>query len=54
MRTGSPVALAGLESHPDARRAAARYLCLALSPAGGEGERRICLGGPRAHRRVGV
>jgi len=54
VRTGSPVALAKLEPQPDPRRAASRYLCLALSRAGSAGERRICLGGPKAHRRVGV
>jgi peptidoglycan/xylan/chitin deacetylase (PgdA/CDA1 family) len=55
LRTGSPVALGKLESHPDTRRAAARYLCLALSrDGGGKGERRICLGGPKPHRRVGL
>jgi peptidoglycan/xylan/chitin deacetylase (PgdA/CDA1 family) len=48
------VALAQLDPHPDTRRAASRYLCLALSRAGGKGERRICLGGPRAHRQVGL
>ncbi len=46
--------LAGLEPQPDTRRAGSRYLCLALSRAGSEGERRICLGGPKAHRRVGL
>ncbi|MCW2989076.1 MAG: polysaccharide deacetylase [Solirubrobacterales bacterium] len=54
VRTGSPVPLAQLEPRPDTRRAASRYLCLALSRAGQAGERRICVGGPRAHRRVGV
>jgi peptidoglycan/xylan/chitin deacetylase (PgdA/CDA1 family) len=54
MRTGSPVALAKLDPHPDTRRAGARYLCLGLSREGSGGERRICLGGPRAHRRVGL
>jgi peptidoglycan/xylan/chitin deacetylase (PgdA/CDA1 family) len=54
LRTGSPVALGSLEPRPDSRRAASRYLCVALSRAGGRGERRICLGGPKAHRRVGV
>ena len=54
LRTGSPLALAGLEPHPDTRRAAARYLCLALSRAGGRGERRICLGGRKPRRRVGL
>jgi peptidoglycan/xylan/chitin deacetylase (PgdA/CDA1 family) len=54
VRTGAPVALAGLESHPDTRRAAARYLCLGVSRDGSRGEQRICLGGPKAHRRVGL
>ena len=54
LRTDSPLALGKLEPRPDTRRAASRYLCLALSRAGGGGERRICLGGPRAHHRVGV
>jgi peptidoglycan-N-acetylglucosamine deacetylase len=53
VRTGAPVALARLESHPDTRRGGARYLCLALTRDGG-GERRICLGGPKPHRRVGL
>jgi peptidoglycan/xylan/chitin deacetylase (PgdA/CDA1 family) len=54
LRTGSPVPLAQLEPQPDTRRAASRYLCLALSRAGGGGERRLCLGGPKAHRQVGL
>lgn len=54
VRSGAPVALAGLEAHPDARRAGARYLCLGLTRDGGEGEQRICLGGPKPHRRVGL
>jgi peptidoglycan/xylan/chitin deacetylase (PgdA/CDA1 family) len=53
LRTVAPVPLAKLEPRPDTRRAASHYLCLALSQAGG-GERRICLGGPKAHRRVGL
>jgi peptidoglycan-N-acetylglucosamine deacetylase len=53
LRTGSPLPLTQLEPQPDTRRAASRYLCLALSRGGG-GERRICLGGPKAHRRVGL
>ena len=52
LRTGSPVPLAKLEPRPDTRRAASRYLCLALTRSGGGGERRLCLGGPRARRRV--
>jgi peptidoglycan-N-acetylglucosamine deacetylase len=54
VRTGSPVPLGKLEPRPDTRRAGSRYLCLALSRPGGTGERRLCLGGPRAHRRVGL
>jgi peptidoglycan-N-acetylglucosamine deacetylase len=54
LRTGSPVPLAKLEPQPDTRRAASRYLCLALTRSGGGGERRLCLGGPRARGRVGL
>jgi peptidoglycan/xylan/chitin deacetylase (PgdA/CDA1 family) len=54
VRTESPVPLAGLEAHPDTRRAASRYLCLALSGRGSGGERRLCLGGREARRRVGL
>ncbi|MFN8163872.1 MAG: polysaccharide deacetylase family protein [Solirubrobacterales bacterium] len=54
VRTAAPVPLAQLEARPDTRRAASRYLCLALSRAGSAGERRLCLGGPRARHRVGL
>lgn len=54
VRTAKPVALAGLEARPDTRRAASRYLCLGLSRAGREGERRLCLGGAKAHKRIGL
>jgi peptidoglycan-N-acetylglucosamine deacetylase len=54
LRTESPVPLAKLEPRPDIGRAGSRYLCLALSRAGSRGERRICLGGPKAGRRVGL
>lgn len=54
LRTAKPVALSGLEARPDTRRAASRYLCLGLSPARHEGERRLCLGGPKSHRRLGL
>jgi peptidoglycan-N-acetylglucosamine deacetylase len=54
MRTRLPVPLGKLEPRPDIRRGGSRYLCLGLSRKGGEGERRICLGGPRSHRRVGL
>jgi peptidoglycan/xylan/chitin deacetylase (PgdA/CDA1 family) len=53
LRTGSPVALAKLQARPDTRRAAARYLCLALSRPGGSGELRLCLGGGKPGKRVG-
>ncbi len=53
VRTGSPVALSRLQPRPDARRAAARYLCLALSRPGGSGELRLCLGGRHSRRRIG-
>jgi peptidoglycan/xylan/chitin deacetylase (PgdA/CDA1 family) len=54
VRTAKPVPLAKLEARPDTRRAASRYLCLALSRAGRDGERRLCLGGPKARRRIGL
>lgn len=54
VRTAKAVGLAGLEARPDTRRAASRYLCLGLSRAGQEGERRLCLGGRKAHKRVGL
>jgi peptidoglycan/xylan/chitin deacetylase (PgdA/CDA1 family) len=53
LRTGSPVALSQLQPQPDARRAGARYLCLALSRPGGSGELRLCLGGRHSQRRIG-
>lgn len=54
VRTARPVALSKLEAQPDTRRAASRYLCLGLSRTGREGERRLCLGGGKAHRRIGL
>jgi peptidoglycan-N-acetylglucosamine deacetylase len=54
LQTDSPLPLAKLEPRPDSRRPGSRYLCLALSAASGKGERLICLGGPKAHRRVGL
>jgi peptidoglycan-N-acetylglucosamine deacetylase len=54
VRTSGPVALVGLEPRPDARRAAARYLCFELAPRVRAPVTRICLGGPRARRRVGL
>jgi peptidoglycan/xylan/chitin deacetylase (PgdA/CDA1 family) len=52
VRTAAPIALGKLEARPDARRAESRYLCLGMSRGGGE--RRLCLGGQRAHQRVGL
>jgi peptidoglycan/xylan/chitin deacetylase (PgdA/CDA1 family) len=54
LRTSAPVPLGRLEPRPDTRRAGSRYLCLALRRAAGAGERRLCLGGTKAHRRVGL
>jgi peptidoglycan/xylan/chitin deacetylase (PgdA/CDA1 family) len=53
VRTAEPVALSQLEPHPDPRRAAARYLCFELS-ASPAPPARLCLGGRKAHRRVGL
>ena len=52
--TSEPVGLAKLEPHPDPRRAAARYLCFELAPRASAPPRRLCLGGRKAHRRVGL
>jgi peptidoglycan-N-acetylglucosamine deacetylase len=54
VRTAKPVALAQLEPRPDVRRAVARYLCLRVARGGQEGARLLCLGGPKAHRRLGL
>lgn len=54
VRTAKPVALSKREPRPDTRRAASRYLCLGLSRADQSDERRLCLGGPKAHRRIGL
>ncbi|MGN6275643.1 MAG: polysaccharide deacetylase family protein [Solirubrobacterales bacterium] len=53
LRTAQTVALAGLQPHPDPRRAASRYLCLEMSPDASVPPRRFCLGGRKAHRRIG-
>jgi peptidoglycan/xylan/chitin deacetylase (PgdA/CDA1 family) len=53
VRTSEAVGLGKLEPHPDPRRAGARYLCFELG-AGNSATRRLCLGGQKAHRRVGV
>jgi peptidoglycan/xylan/chitin deacetylase (PgdA/CDA1 family) len=54
VRTSAPVALGALEPHPDPRRAEARYLCFELSPSDAATSRRVCLGGPKARRHVGL
>jgi len=53
VRTAKPVAMSGLEPHPDPRRAAARYLCFELSAHPSAPPLRLCLGGRKAHRRIG-
>jgi len=53
LRTSAPVPLSQLDRLPSA--SGSRYLCLALQPAGGRGERRICLGGEaKARRQAGL
>jgi peptidoglycan/xylan/chitin deacetylase (PgdA/CDA1 family) len=52
VRTSEPVGLTKLKPHPDPRRGASRYLCLSLIKGGGE--RLLCLGGPKAHKRIGL
>ncbi len=54
VRTNGAVPLGRLQARPDTRRAGGRYLCVAFGRAGRDGERRLCLGGKRAHRRVGL
>jgi peptidoglycan/xylan/chitin deacetylase (PgdA/CDA1 family) len=54
VRTAKPLALTKLEPRPDARRAGTAYLCFGFAPAAGGGERRLCLGGPKGRKRVGV
>jgi peptidoglycan/xylan/chitin deacetylase (PgdA/CDA1 family) len=51
--TSAPLALSRLDRLPAA--SGSRYLCLALQRAGGQGERRLCLGGSAdARHRVGL
>ena len=53
LRTSAPIPLSQLDRLP--ATSGSRYLCLALQPAGGRGERRLCLGGEtKAGRRVGL
>ena len=53
VRTSEPVGLGKLEPHPDPRRAAARYLCFEFSPNPSAPPVRLCLGGRKAHNRLG-
>jgi peptidoglycan/xylan/chitin deacetylase (PgdA/CDA1 family) len=54
VRTAKPVALATLQARPDTRRPKSRYLCLAMIGTGEGPDRLLCLGGRKAHRRIGV
>jgi peptidoglycan/xylan/chitin deacetylase (PgdA/CDA1 family) len=54
VRTAKPVALEKLQPRPDTRRARAAYLCFGFRPAKRSGETRLCLGGPKAHKRAGL
>jgi hypothetical protein len=61
VRTATPEALATLTPRPDTRRADAAYLCFGFvasgakaSAANGGAETRLCLGGPKAHKRAGL
>ena len=52
LRTSEPVALGELDKRPNIQAASSGYLCLALSE--GRDERLLCLGGGKAHSRVGL
>lgn len=53
LRTSDPVGLSQLDRLPTT--SGSHYLCLTLQPAGGRGERRLCLGGnTKARRRAGL
>lgn len=54
VRTAKPPALAKLRPRPDVRRAGTAYLCFGFAPVKGSGETRLCLGGPKARKRLGV
>jgi peptidoglycan-N-acetylglucosamine deacetylase len=53
VRTSVPVGLGKPEPHPDPRRAAARYLCFEFVSDPSAPPLRLCLGGRKAHRRIG-
>src|SRR5436305_2197258 len=54
VRTSEPVGLGRLEPQPDPRRATARYLCFEFSADPSAPPLRFCLGGRKAHRRIGL
>jgi peptidoglycan/xylan/chitin deacetylase (PgdA/CDA1 family) len=54
VRTSDAVGLGDLEAHPDTRRAAARYLCFEFSADPSAPPLRLCLGGRKGHRRLGL
>jgi peptidoglycan-N-acetylglucosamine deacetylase len=54
LRTETPVPLARLNRLPDGAGTNGSYLCLALRRTGGAGERRLCLGGAKPRREVGL
>jgi peptidoglycan/xylan/chitin deacetylase (PgdA/CDA1 family) len=53
VRTSEPVGLGKLEPHPDPRRAGSRYLCFEFGSEPSAPPVRFCLGGRKAHRRLG-
>ncbi len=53
VRTAKPEPLAKLAPRPDLRRAGVAYLCFGFAPVKGA-ETRICIGGPKAHKRAGL
>ena len=54
IRTATPVPLDRLEPLPSTRAAGSSYLCLELQRKLDGGRRRLCLGGEKANRRVGL
>lgn len=54
VRTAAAVPLARLEPLPGGAQASGPYLCLALAPAGGRSEQRLCLGGGQPLRQIGL
>ena len=53
VRTAAPVSLARLDRLPNIR-GGGRYLCLELWRTGRRGSRRLCVGGPKARRHIGL